>query len=104
MTPLIAAPKHDPVYVLDANIFIEAKQRYYAFDVCPGFWEALVWHHGNGPIISVDRVKPNSKNIRTNSPSGPVAMRFRNASSVPTLKLSSVPTGKPLHGDSTRLQ
>jgi hypothetical protein len=45
------------LYVLDANIFIEAKQRYYAFDVCPGFWDALVWHHANGSIISVDRVK-----------------------------------------------
>jgi hypothetical protein len=44
-------------YVLDSNIFIEAKQRYYAFDVCPGFWEALVWQHGQGRIVSVDRVK-----------------------------------------------
>jgi hypothetical protein len=48
----------DPVtYLLDSNIFIEAKQRYYAFDVCPGFWDALVWQHGRGRILSVDRVK-----------------------------------------------
>lgn len=26
-------------YLLDANVFIEAKNRYYAFDICPGFWE-----------------------------------------------------------------
>jgi len=44
-------------YVLDANIFIEAKQRYYAFDVCPGFWDALVWQHGQGRVVSIDRVK-----------------------------------------------
>ncbi|KAA3500273.1 DUF4411 family protein [Agrobacterium tumefaciens] len=25
--------------LLDSNIFIEAKNRYYAFDICPGFWE-----------------------------------------------------------------
>lgn len=26
------------MYLLDANVFIEAKNRYYAFDICPGFW------------------------------------------------------------------
>jgi hypothetical protein len=26
-------------YVLDANIFIEAKQRYYGLDFCPAFWD-----------------------------------------------------------------
>jgi hypothetical protein len=45
------------VYVLDSNIFIEAKQRYYAFDLCPGFWDALIWQHGQGAIVSIDRVK-----------------------------------------------
>jgi len=25
-------------YILDANVFIEAYKRYYAFDLCPGFW------------------------------------------------------------------
>jgi len=28
-------------YCLDANVFIEAYRRYYAFDIAPGFWEAL---------------------------------------------------------------
>ena len=32
-------------YVLDANVFIEAHQRYYALDVCPGFWLALIRQH-----------------------------------------------------------
>jgi hypothetical protein len=45
------------MYVLDSNIFIEAKRRYYAFDVCPGFWDALVWQHAQGSIFSIDRVK-----------------------------------------------
>jgi hypothetical protein len=44
-------------YVLDANAFIEAKRRYYAFDLCPGFWDALVWHQGQGAVGSIDRVK-----------------------------------------------
>lgn len=44
-------------YALDANIFIEAKRRYYAFDLCPGFWAALIWHHEHGRIGSIDKVK-----------------------------------------------
>jgi hypothetical protein len=45
-------------FLLDANVFIEAKRRYYAFDLCPGFWECLVWHHsGACRILSIDRVK-----------------------------------------------
>ncbi|MBF8271314.1 MAG: hypothetical protein HW380_419 [Magnetococcales bacterium] len=27
------------MYLLDSNVFIEAKNRYYAFDICPGFWD-----------------------------------------------------------------
>jgi hypothetical protein len=44
-------------YVLDANVFIEAKRRYYAFDLCPGFWESLIWHHSRRRVYSIDRVK-----------------------------------------------
>ena len=29
-------------YLLDANIFIQAKNLYYGFDFCPAFWEWLV--------------------------------------------------------------
>ena len=32
-------------YLLDANVFMEAHRRYYAFDLCPGFWECLLHHH-----------------------------------------------------------
>ena len=44
-------------YALDSSVFIEAKRRYYAFDLCPGFWEALLWHQAHGRVCSVDRVK-----------------------------------------------
>ena len=45
-------------FLLDANVFIEAKRRYYAFDICPGFWECLVWHHAESTrVLSIDRVK-----------------------------------------------
>lgn len=44
-------------YLLDANVLIEAHKRYYAPDICPGFWEALVSLHGAGEIVSIDRIK-----------------------------------------------
>ncbi len=30
-----------PAYLLDANVFIEAKNSYYQFDFAPGFWDWL---------------------------------------------------------------
>jgi len=27
------------MYLLDANVFIQAKNFYYGFDICPGFWD-----------------------------------------------------------------
>lgn len=44
-------------YVLDANVFIEAHQRYYPFDVCPGYWKALLDQHEKRRVFSIDRVK-----------------------------------------------
>lgn len=46
-----------PIYLLDANVFIEAKKRYYSFGICPGFWDLLVWQHGAGRVCSIDHVK-----------------------------------------------
>ena len=43
-------------YVLDANVFIEAKNKYYGFNLCPGFWKALIAQHEIGRVVSVDRV------------------------------------------------
>lgn len=44
-------------YLLDANVFIEAHRRYYGFDLCPGFWTAIVQQHGQNRVFSIDRVK-----------------------------------------------
>lgn len=43
-------------YLLDANVFIEASKRYYSFNVCPGFWKALLAHHRTSRVFSIDRV------------------------------------------------
>lgn len=44
------------VYVLDANVFIQASRAYYAFDLAPAFWQALIEHAKNGRVRSIDRV------------------------------------------------
>ena len=46
-----------PVYVLDANVFMEAARRYYAFDLAPGFWRGLEQYASTGRIKSIDKVK-----------------------------------------------
>lgn len=44
-------------FILDANVFIEAARRYYAFDLAPCFWEALNKHANNGQVSTIDRIK-----------------------------------------------
>ena len=44
-------------YVLDANVFIEAARRYYAFDIAPRFWQILIDHASSGQVFSLDHVK-----------------------------------------------
>ncbi len=49
--------KSNLVYLLDANVFIEAARRYYAFDLAPKFWDSLIQKASRGVIESIDRVK-----------------------------------------------
>jgi Domain of unknown function (DUF4411) len=44
-------------FVLDANVFIQAHRAYYAFDVCPGYWKALLAHHDDARLCSIDRIR-----------------------------------------------
>lgn len=46
-----------PVFLLDSDVFITAKNTYYAFDICPGFWKALLHAHRLGRVRSIDRVR-----------------------------------------------
>lgn len=43
-------------YLLDANVFMSAKNLHYGMDFCPAFWDWLV-HTGNiGSVFSIDKV------------------------------------------------
>lgn len=49
--------KKSAVYVLDSDVFIAAKNAYYAFDICPGFWKSIVRAHQHDRVRSIDRIK-----------------------------------------------
>lgn len=43
-------------YILDANVFIQAKNLHYGLDFCPAFWEWLVDRHEAGLVQSIEKV------------------------------------------------
>ena len=43
-------------YLLDANVFIAAKNLHYGFDFCPAFWEWVIRGNANGKVFSVEKV------------------------------------------------
>jgi Domain of unknown function (DUF4411) len=44
-------------YVLDANVFIQAKNLHYGFDFCPAFWDWMLAAHTDGKVFSIVGVK-----------------------------------------------
>lgn len=44
-------------FLLDANVLIAAHRSYYAFDLCPGFWQSVLDGFAAGRIYSTQRVK-----------------------------------------------
>ncbi len=43
-------------YLLDANVFIQAKNLHYGLDFCPAFWEWLIAHNATGVVFSIEKV------------------------------------------------
>ena len=43
-------------YLLDTNIFIQARNLHYGFDFCPAFWDWLIEQNAAGKVVSLDRV------------------------------------------------
>jgi hypothetical protein len=43
-------------YLLDANVFIQAQNQYYGFDIVPAFWDWLIAANGAGIVFSVEKV------------------------------------------------
>ena len=43
-------------YLLDADVFIRAKNLHYGLDFCPAFWDWLITPNGAGLVFSIENV------------------------------------------------
>ncbi|NOZ07117.1 MAG: DUF4411 family protein [Chloroflexi bacterium] len=43
-------------YLLDANVFIQAKNLHYGFDFCPAFWDWLIVSNERQVVFSIEKV------------------------------------------------
>ncbi|HAY29244.1 MAG TPA: DUF4411 domain-containing protein, partial [Candidatus Accumulibacter sp.] len=43
-------------YLLDAKVFIQAKNLHYGLDFCPAFWDWLIDNGAGGRVFSIDKV------------------------------------------------
>lgn len=43
-------------YLLDANVFIQAKNLHYGLDFCPAFWAWLIQANGASTVFSIEKV------------------------------------------------
>lgn len=43
-------------YLLDANVFIQAKNLHYGLDFCPAFWDWIIESHVAGRVFSIEKV------------------------------------------------
>jgi hypothetical protein len=46
----------DTTYLLDANVFMQAKDAHYRFSFCPAFWEFLVAARREDKLLSIDKI------------------------------------------------
>ncbi|MGA3265557.1 MAG: DUF4411 family protein [Verrucomicrobiota bacterium] len=43
-------------YLLDADVFIQAKNLHYGLDFCPAFWDWLIISNATGRVFSIEKV------------------------------------------------
>jgi len=44
-------------YLLDANVFMAAKNLHYGMDFCPAFWEWLIRENNAEKVYSIEKVR-----------------------------------------------
>lgn len=44
-------------YLLDSDVFMQAKNLHYGFDFCPAFWDWIDVRAADGTVLSIDRVR-----------------------------------------------
>lgn len=43
-------------YLLDSDVFMQAKNLHYGFDFCPAFWDWLIAQNANSRVFSIEKV------------------------------------------------
>lgn len=43
-------------YLLDSNVFMQAKNLHYGLDFCPAFWDWLINENSTGRVFSIEKV------------------------------------------------
>ncbi|MGD0455789.1 MAG: DUF4411 family protein [Solirubrobacteraceae bacterium] len=43
-------------YLLDSNVFIQAKNLHYGFDFCPAFWDWVIEKNSKNVVFSIEKV------------------------------------------------
>ena len=43
-------------YLLDSDVFIQAKNLHYGLDFCPAFWDWLIANNTGGQVFSIEKV------------------------------------------------
>lgn len=44
-------------YLLDSDVFLQAKNRHYGLDFCPAFWDWIDAEHAAGTVFSIEKVR-----------------------------------------------
>lgn len=52
-------------YLLDANVFIQAKNLHYGLDFYPAFWQWLIENNESKIVFSIEKVAGSKKKIKT---------------------------------------
>jgi hypothetical protein len=55
-------------YLIDANVFIQAKNFHYRFQFCQAFWEWLIDANQAGIVFSIDKVRKELNNGKKDDP------------------------------------
>lgn len=58
-------------YLVDENVFIQAKNLHYGFDFCPAFWDWLMEENRAGTVASIEKVADELYTGETNCRTGP---------------------------------
>jgi len=61
---LISKPK----YLIDANVFIQAKNFHYRFEFCQGFWDWIIQAHQADIVFSIDKVRAELEKGKNDDP------------------------------------